>query len=221
PDFISPISKDSVLDQVSRYLKFSSDLDVLDLRPALLEAKKTYQIYDGLDTHWSQVGAFVAVQQIQQKIKAWFPEIEVESLADYFFENVAIDGDLAVLMGLRNRMKRYTARLVSSKPGPTLHTQEEDPLARFHGFTRSPALPVNHKALIFHDSFGLVMQQFLAPTFNENLFFWEDYLDYRRIDEEQPDIVIQEVGQRSLLARLIRNPMGIPKPVVEHKPPKN
>ena len=50
------------LEKLIKYMKENSDVQILDLRPALLEAKKQQQVYFSTDTHWNGYGAFLGYQ---------------------------------------------------------------------------------------------------------------------------------------------------------------
>ena len=51
-------------DALVRYLRDHSTVPVLDLRPALREARTRERIYHRTDTHWNDRGAFVAYDAI-------------------------------------------------------------------------------------------------------------------------------------------------------------
>jgi len=56
PDRIRKFSRLSRMDQFLNYLGKHTKIVAPDLRPALLAAKKDYQVYPKKDTHWSEPG---------------------------------------------------------------------------------------------------------------------------------------------------------------------
>jgi len=207
PDFYTRISRDSTLNQVCRYFRYNSDIELLDLRPTLRSAKEEFSIYDGLDTHWSQAGAFTATQAINKRLMKWFPDINNETLSDYEVQEAIIDGDLAVLIGLREKIKRNTMYLIPNNPSQIREQNETDLLVHEDRirFTHSPELLCNRKALVYHDSFGIELRHFLRESFQESLFMRNEGLDYAHIEMEKPDVVIREVGQRGMRTKLLHS----------------
>ncbi len=78
PKRINRISFDSTLNQVSRFLRDHTDIDALDLRQSLMQTKTRFPVYRLTDTHWSEIGAFTAVQAINVRLRKWFPQVDVE-----------------------------------------------------------------------------------------------------------------------------------------------
>ncbi len=70
-------------DQLLAYMRAHSTVEILDLRPALLEAKPRGLLYHHYDTHWNDRGALIAYQQIAARLKQWFPAIEPMRREDF------------------------------------------------------------------------------------------------------------------------------------------
>jgi hypothetical protein len=213
PEAINRVSTDSTLSQLVRYLDRHSSVEVLDLRPVLYKASRFYPVYDPWDTHWNEVGVFVAVQEIVHELSRWFPRLQMESHDDYEVEVKHMQGDLAVLMGLGNALERrkLTARRTGERQRIRQRRNPELPFRNMR-FERPAEETPPVKALVFHDSFGNSMLRFMPYCFRESLFLWTDHLDFALIEKERPQVVIQEVGQRSMLAKIISNPRGVPRP---------
>ncbi len=69
PEYLPPWLKDlggrTKADQFFAYMKVHSTVPVLDLRPGLLAGKKSAPVYQKTDTHWNELGAFLAYQQVE------------------------------------------------------------------------------------------------------------------------------------------------------------
>ena len=63
PDRIRKARNYSRMDQLLSYLRKKSLVPVLDLRKALVKAKKHHPVYSRTDTHWNGYGAYVASTQ--------------------------------------------------------------------------------------------------------------------------------------------------------------
>ena len=83
PTEISQIGKTSRLDQILVLLEQHPSLHVLDLRPTMRQAKQSGQIYYSTDTHWNDLGGFVAYQAILGALQVDFPQLSPHPLSDF------------------------------------------------------------------------------------------------------------------------------------------
>jgi hypothetical protein len=206
PSHVTRIRDTSRLDQLLAHLKAHTTLPVIDLRPALMAAKVKERVYRKTDTHWNERGAFAAYQEILQPIHAWFPAVRAWP-RDRFENTVAKGpgGDLAEMLGMTDvyqeevlGLRPLDARRASFLDWPTerfaeLHARPQ--LVR-ESFVPDPALP---RLVMFHDSFGLALQPFLAEHFSKatyvfNPMSFEDSI----LGREKPGLVIQEITERYL-----------------------
>lgn len=207
PDRFNRIRPDSCLDQLVAYLKQHSDIEILDVRPALLAEKAVVRDYHKTDTHWNERGAFVVYQQIMQRLAKDFLDIPVKTLADFNPVEETVEGqDLAIMMGLRNVMHEQVLRL----------EPKTEPCARPVDYKLSPdfswpAYPPGHeayarqcdkaklKAVFFQDSFGTSLAPFVSEAFKSTVFIW-DYPNYEvmnaAVQQVHPDVVIEERVER-------------------------
>lgn len=68
PDTIERKDTTSRTDLLMKYLEENTDLNVVDVKPSLVKAKKIKLVYYKSDTHFNQIGAFVTVQALKDKI---------------------------------------------------------------------------------------------------------------------------------------------------------
>ena len=202
PERISRVSPDSTLNQVSRFLENETEIDYLDLRESLLAGKARLKVFQKNDTHWGQGGAFTAVQAINRRLGEWFPAVEVESLVDLHIELERVSGgDLAAMMGLSEYLSEERSRLTRRRSGRVFERRRErDETLRFR---RLEPNGTGLSVVVFHDSFGRSFWKFLPNSFDEGVFFSKTGFDLDAVIREQPDIVIHEIGQRRLTARLL------------------
>jgi alginate O-acetyltransferase complex protein AlgJ len=198
PDSFRPDSE-SRLDQLTRYLKEHSDVEILDLRPALLEARKRHDVYFKTDTHWNFYGGLAGYQAIGAELSKSFSRPKPVNESDCNVLVQARDTDLIRLMGLTGYLKEDVSVLRMRQPG-----------FRFVGTTISVSdLPINahvseNKAtdlprlVLFGDSANGALIPFLPQHFSHAVFVFLPRIDPILVESEHPDIVIQEMGELGL-----------------------
>jgi hypothetical protein len=213
PDYLNQVRPDSCLDQLVAYLKANSNIQILDLRPALLAEKSNIRVYHKTDTHWNERGAFVAYQQIMRRLSQELPEVQHRTLADFQpVEEIAEGQDIANMMGLRGAMQEQVLRL-EPKVKPCAQAVE----FKLSSDYKWPAYPPGHEAyarecnqnkinaVFFQDSFGTALVPFISEHFKHTTFIW-DYPNYEVIkaivQQVHPDVVIEERVERHLKAMM-------------------
>ncbi len=117
PGNISRVSEESRLDQFLSYMNANSDLEILDLRPALLQAKNKNRVFHCTDTHWNEIGAFYAYEQIIKNMSKFFPEMEPLPLSEFDLQTDNIPGgDLACMLGINDLLYEENFRLIPRFP---------------------------------------------------------------------------------------------------------
>lgn len=196
------------LDQLVGYLNEHSDIQILDLRDVLRKAKIHNRLYFPTDTHWNDLGAFVAYKSIMGRISQWFPQ---EKVLDYecFDESVkhSTDGELAIMLGLPDSFPGD--RLLLKLRSPCSKKQDLD-LALESVNVREKFLMRCEKAslcaVVFRDSFFTRIVPFLSEHFGRISYIWGYYdqaiynhaIMKELIRQDRPDIVIEEQGERLL-----------------------
>ena len=195
------------LDQLLDYLAEHSDLEVLDLRPALLHAKEEGEVFLRYDSHWSDRGAQVGCTEIVRKLSQWFPNLQPWPLSDFapvLLENP--EGDLAQMIGMPSPVIHPAEILVPLRPRratvcevPPIpdspHRWAALSVAKRATACADPSLP---RAVIFNDSFHLALQPFLSEHFQYAVYVWQQTVQFPIVDQVKPDIVIQEMCERFL-----------------------
>ncbi|MDQ7832117.1 MAG: hypothetical protein RDU30_10310 [Desulfovibrionaceae bacterium] len=181
---------------------------VLDLRPLLLDLKKTAQAYYRTDSHWTPVGARAAAGDILAALARQLPGLDTTLPAD--LETVAapgVGGDLAAMLGLGDCFDEDKFILVpkggfqavrgdaSGLAGP----RDVNPADVFE--RPGSGLP---RAVIFRDSFGQDLLPFLSEHFSRVVYQWPfpstaqapRRFDRELILAEKPDVVVDEIVER-------------------------
>ncbi|HEX8136050.1 MAG TPA: hypothetical protein VF544_00525 [Pyrinomonadaceae bacterium] len=202
PEYMPPgivrLGQQSRLDQLIAYLRQHSDIEILDLRPALFEAKTRHRIYHLTDTHWNDYGAFVAYQSIIKEVTKSFPEVQPlpESALEVSRQQTT-GKDLATMLGLPDK---FTEDDFSVRPRPEFAAEirgnASEPYELVVAEQKGSGLP---RLVMFRDSFAAPLVPFLATHFSRSVFIWNKELNLRLIEAERPGIVIHEIVERYLM----------------------
>lgn len=212
PGFARRIRTRTRQDQLVAYLKAHSDVQILDLRPALLEAKSRRQLYWKNDTHWNNAGACVAYLRILRQIQQWFPDVQAFA-GDQFQieERVASWADLAALMAMRDDFPETGPYFShpSWKPLDLTFTRLSPRLDPYTGkeiegtflVYRGNCLGRRLRIMLIGDSFADYLSPFLYQ--HAGYFVWiaerlHPSLLNMWMDKEHPDIVIEECAEHVL-----------------------
>ena len=219
PDGLRRTPGPSRADQLVAHLRAHSTVPVLDLQPALLDAKRDARVYHRTDSHWNDLGALVASQQILDRLReragGRLPSLAPPAAGAFYRRDGRAPGkDLARMLGLerwlgeddpRLRARDPRARIVEPlNPDPgndigRLVTEVAQPGPGKGQWAGGADLP---RAVIYRDSFGSALVPFLAEHFSRALFLWEYDVDPRTLDQERPQVVIQEWASRRFVTRL-------------------
>jgi hypothetical protein len=194
PAWMKKVHPETKLDQFFTYLRAHSTVEVVDLRPALLAARRIAPTYLKTDTHWNAFGGFVACQEIAKKL----PGLEPLSLDSFELGKTAgPGGDLAIMLGFKTTEENAVS--LTPKPGlPALEMSVKD--LDKHPEYRAPSFTKNSRekgaALVFCDSFGTALIPFLGCHFGKVTYLRKSELDEGWIEREKPDVVISEMVER-------------------------
>ena len=204
PDAIPVIGEKSRLDQFIETIRLSGKTNIIDLRPVLMDASKTQEVYFRVDTHWNDLGAYYGYQEILGFLSNFDSRLTPHPLSDYeyTYRSEWINPDLPLVLGIPS-LKEEQWILV-----PKFHTQETQTMQLklandayvLRTIGEDDRLPT---LLAFHDSFysayfslsHLMEQHFRKITAISDMSDPEVWsLDW--IEQEDPDIVLIEIVER-------------------------
>jgi alginate O-acetyltransferase complex protein AlgJ len=204
PDYLAHNRGRSRLDQFLAYMAEHSDIDILDLRDALLQAKKQHQVYYRTDTHWNSRGGYAAYRAIMERLAQLFPDKRLPAATDYLvkIENHR-GGDLAVMLGMAETMPEE--RPVFELQHPCAVKTKLKLAAWNPDAPRPPFMTecrrAELRAVVFRDSFFEAVEPFFAEDFYRAAYLWTGY-DQSLMNEVmpliKPQVVIEEYGERRL-----------------------
>ena len=199
----------SRIDQLVSHLHQYSTVRVVDLRPALLAAKARERLYHRTDTHWNDRGAFVGYESIIDALTEEFPALRPLPRTAFEPRVVRSAGlDLAGMLGLTEVLREEDLVLVPRQPATARILEPQHPNPRLvHPRIVTEAPNRGPRAVVFMDSFGPGLVPFLSEDFSRVLYLWQHNVDPRVVQQEEPQVVIQEWVGRALSTLLPYNPV--------------
>jgi hypothetical protein len=198
----------SRLDQLLLYVRSHTDVDILDLRPALRAAKEQgEQVYYKTDTHWNQLGGFVAYEQISAWMATQFPSWRSRTMSDFSLaETPNWYSWLSYALGApdwfqetRFELRPRASSGVIRDGHPQGFDEMDDALGvRPRVVCESPDGEIG-EAMIFRDSYFAAPGQFLPSHFRKTVLVWSQNMDWQLIAGEHPNVVVQEMIERYLM----------------------
>jgi len=197
PAEIPVLGKQSLLDRLVEAQRASGKAPILDLRPALLAAKRERQVFFSNDTHWNYYGAWIGYQEIMRSLQKDFPALQPHPLDDY--QEVSrgeYQGDMGYLTGhisldeksyqLKPEFLRTRYHWEATGFGADLVSVHYQP---------SADLP---KMVMYRDSFGIALIPYLSNHFRQATYLTTYRVDTNFLDVVDPDIIIFEITERFL-----------------------
>lgn len=171
------------------------NLTLINPEDALIGARGGIDVYRTNDTHWSAYGAFVAYSVLMQHLPPSVPR-QLVTAADVGYRYLRSYGDLGALVDPEvvadmpvACVRDGSARLVFNYAGEGRNGWKRFESIRGHG-----------RAFVVRDSFATELSVFLNETFVRVDFLGAtSRLHLEAIDEEKPDVVIWEIGERRLM----------------------
>ena len=199
----------SRVDQLVSYLRQRSTVRVLDLRPALLAAKPRERLYHRTDTHWNDRGALVGYESIISALAEELPALVPVARSAFEPRIVRSAGlDLAGMLGLTEAIREEDLVLVPTRHRRARILEPHHPNDRLtHARIVTEAPNRGPRAVVFMDSFGPALVPFLSEDFSRVVYLWQDNMDPQVVQQEQPQVVIQEIVGRGLSTMLPYNPV--------------
>jgi len=198
----------SRIDELVSHLREHSTVRVVDLRPPLLAAKTRERLYHRTDTHWNDRGAFVGYQSILDALTEDFPALRHPSRSAFEPRVVQSEGlDLAGMLGLTEVLSEEDLVLVPRHPTARILEPLHPNRRLTHGRIVTDAPNRGPRALVFMDSFGPALVPFLSEEFSRVVYLWQDNIDPQVVEQERPQVVIQEWVGRALSTDHPYNPV--------------
>lgn len=189
PDIIPVVARPTRVQALTDYLQQNTDVPVLFPLEALQTAGQTTQVYYKYDTHWNDVGAWLAAQQLLEALDLPYadslPAVKVNG------EKTA-PTDLANMCGSWAFCKDDRYYEVDAPAARCTEGTSETELTRYEGSG-------SEDLLLVRDSFGAALGSRLAEGFDKTLVLHGNLLTVENLTAQQPtlpEVVVVEVGER-------------------------
>jgi hypothetical protein len=195
----------SYLDQTLAYLRQHTSLDIVDLKPAVLEAKQSHVVFYRTDTHWNAYGAYAGYLAAIARLETIFPGIAAQTMRQYHVTTTIFSGDQAKLLGVDGSMKEDFIQFFPDRQRSQFQFDyRTDPHYAKPAWASSRPDPGLPKAVILHDSYYVEQFLYFPDHFRHGVYAWIEpapagefrFFDKALIESERPDIVIEEYAER-------------------------
>lgn len=200
PAEIPQFNGESKLDQVMNYLQARGETQLLDLRPALLQAKTEREIYLATDTHWNDYGAYLAYSAIIGELNKEFPLLSPRPISDFAESQLAPEPlDLVNVIGATSLTESKIRLAPLFDLATTYKTINLGGRKLLFSYNSNESLP---NLVIYHDSYFFNVNPMLGEHFHRGVFVQNfsggGIWNLSWVDEQQPDVVIIEFAERYL-----------------------
>ncbi|HSS70665.1 MAG TPA: hypothetical protein VLQ46_08435 [Casimicrobiaceae bacterium] len=207
PTWVTPGAMPTPLARLERLLAEDGSVRYVDLVGPLRGAKSSAPLFYRTDSHWNLFGATVGYQQIMRVLQAELPDGRLHEMAaparpayvpgvDWYW------GDLARMVGVpyfyREPDYAPLAKVLNDPSGRCAQRDASvtDPDVEVYHCAR-PGLP---KAVVYRDSMAISLIPLLSENFRRVVYVSNHRLDPALIERERPDVVIEQMVERSFLA---------------------
>ena len=203
PEQITVFGQASRMDQLMKFIQERKiDIELVDLRPVLIDASLSNEVYYKTDTHWNCLGAYYAYQKTMSDASISFPKLAPHPLSDFdLYVTDRVTMGISHMMMIQDQENQWDARpAFQQKPFDITHKSVNE--TRIATNNMGKDLP---KAMVFGDSFyRTCFDRFFESHFSRTVLIdWKYMLKTPKlIDKEQPDIVGVTAVNRGQLAHL-------------------
>ena len=193
PDYYSVESPINSAQQLIAYLQDNTDVKIVYPLQEIEDYKQsnpTTLLYQQLDAHWNNIGAYLGAYYLNQELGSPLPEVSKLTMTPVFSDT----GDLARMMGvtfpngnLNYQLDGYTSLSTTTSQGPNPNVT----IYNTNGAT-------DKKIFIINDSFGTALMPFVASSFSSVANMHRDNFRQNSLLSFKPDTVVIESVERYL-----------------------
>ena len=207
PAWVQRSAAPSPFDIVAQSLAADGRVQFIDLRAPLLAAKARAQVYYKTDSHWNYNGALVAYAALVPQIAQALPKGTNFVAAPAFRPRFDLgqdfySGDLAYMLGLPRFFREDDVaplrKVLAEAPRRCAQRVDGDRVAGVEIYECAQGGLA--RAVVLRDSMAIPLIPLLSENFSRVVYVSDRKLDRALIERERPDIVIEELVERSLHA---------------------
>ncbi len=182
------------LEQFINYFKKNTDIDIVYLKNAIMNGKKStiLPLYYKTDTHWNNLGTFFGYQDVMKQVKKYYPNVDILNVDDFDITKVDSAGNSV------GDLIRIDSHFIKSPEEKISMKLKDDSAKRIVKLS---------KVFMYGDSFSVNpngsllegLNLFLRFNFNDVVESNYGYqLDFDEIEKAKPELVIRESVQRNI-----------------------
>jgi len=218
PSWATQLASRTPLDRLVDAIRADGSLRFVDVREPLRTAKSRERVYFETDSHWNLLGAAVAYRELMREVAGALAPRPVDiapvALPPYVRGVDIYRGDLARFTGDPQWFAEPDyAPLGKVLASPQSRCAKRTDAGQDNGFERyacnRSGLPT---AIMYRDSMAIPLIPLIAENFSRSVYVGSRQLDPAFVLRERPDVVIEEMVERSMLAPAA-SPMPAPQPV--------
>lgn len=195
------LAEQSNTERVIARLKAETEVEYIDVLPALLEAKKEGQVFHKLDMHWNDWGAFHAcrsiVQQLQEAGVQIADPLRLDQLTKEYRLNAKAEFINTFCMLQPLQEEQLLLKVVHSEVSDGVLSGYEAPgyFAYVDEYEIVKVNPASSGPRIFviRDSFGRELIPFFSESVRHATYLWDGWryqLHPEKLEKEQPEVVL-------------------------------
>jgi hypothetical protein len=206
PAWMAHMRGPTPLDRASARLAQDPGLHYVDLRPVLRAAKRDAQVYFRTDSHWNYLGATAAYAALMREVQRAVGPDRLPSIAPaerprYVPGVDTYRGDLGQILGVPGRYDEADVapfgKVLADAPKRCARRVDD---GQYPGFEFWQCRGAKLRAVMYRDSFAITLIPLLSENFARIVYVSSRALDPALIEREKPDVVIEEMVERSLNA---------------------
>lgn len=203
---VGPTSTDRLIERIS-------DLNVIDLRGCLLAEKERTDapLYLRTDTHWNALGAYAGYRCMMEQLPEPYRASPLPISAFAKKDTLRAGGDIARMLLRQDREPDYVPILRLKQPTAVFQEALSEPWPPYPRPYHYTIPDTTRPAAVFdHDSFIQRMWGYLPEHFSKGTYMW-GWQGFARpvVEKHQPDLVVDEFVERSLIGDRPRNDWGL------------
>lgn len=200
PAAYTRLGERSRFDQVVDELQ-AAKVTIVDPRPELRRQASTARVYHLTDTHWNDLGGFIAYTKLIQALSSSRLHLTPKPMSDFSRrEGWTQGGDLAVALSLADFFPTRSTWLVPKAPTRAKLVPVAYPEAKLVRPPKATEIddPTLPKVVVFRDSFSKALEPLLSEHFRRVVYIRSPHTIPLVLDQERPDLVLLEIAERFL-----------------------
>jgi hypothetical protein len=201
---------DNEIDDLFRLAHQAGYTQLIDPRPAFLTEKGRQILYDGNDTHWTGLGAYLGYQALMSRVAQDFPDLTPLPLAALNLQPNTdnLPRDLSLMLGIANYVSHDRVSFITL---PIHDPARTDFLSPRHDWTAPQVLhtdsPTGKTVVLLRDSFTSEMLPMLKAHFSTIVMahLQDGLFRTDLIERYHPDaviLVVIEAGMRHVMSMM-------------------